>query len=178
MAVNMDDLGSLSTIKGICILDNDGQRLVCKYFDETYPSVKEQKIFEKNLFQKTHRANSEIIMFEGITCVYRSNIDVFFYVFGSSNENELILANVLSSLYEAVSIIVKDSVEKATLFDHMDGVLLILDELVDNGIIMETDPTVLAKSAQSSKDDVPLSEQSLTQALNTAGGILRRSLLT
>ena len=28
-------------------------------------------------------------MFEGITCVYRSNIDLFFYVFGSSNENEV-----------------------------------------------------------------------------------------
>lgn len=25
---------------------------------------------------------AEIIMFEGITCVYRSNVDLFFYVFG------------------------------------------------------------------------------------------------
>jgi len=28
-------------------------------------------------------------MFEGITCVYKSNIDLFFYVFGSSEENEV-----------------------------------------------------------------------------------------
>lgn len=28
-------------------------------------------------------------MFEGITCVYRSNVDLYFYVFGSSSENEV-----------------------------------------------------------------------------------------
>ena len=28
-------------------------------------------------------------MFEGLTCVYRSNVDLFFYVVGSSQENEV-----------------------------------------------------------------------------------------
>ena len=28
-------------------------------------------------------------MFEGLTCVYKSNVDLFFYVIGSSNENEV-----------------------------------------------------------------------------------------
>ena len=28
-------------------------------------------------------------MFEGLTCVYRSNVDLFFYVIGSSAENEV-----------------------------------------------------------------------------------------
>lgn len=32
-------------------------------------------------------------MLDGLTCVYRSNVDLFFYVMGSSNENEV---NVLS----------------------------------------------------------------------------------
>ena len=35
-------------------------------------------------------------MFEGITCVYKSNVDLLFYVFGSASENELILASVRS----------------------------------------------------------------------------------
>jgi hypothetical protein len=71
-------------------------------------------------------------MFEGITCVYRSNIDLFFYVFGASTENEvrapaqpgatsrlaialtlllglcqLLLFNVLNSYYEAIAMVVK-----------------------------------------------------------------------
>jgi hypothetical protein len=28
-------------------------------------------------------------MFDGITCVYKSNIDLFFYVYGASSENEV-----------------------------------------------------------------------------------------
>jgi hypothetical protein len=77
-------------IKGIAILDNDGKRILAKYYDpNTLPTAKEQKVFEKNLFNKTHRANTEIIMLENMTCVYKSNVDLYFYVMGSSHENEV-----------------------------------------------------------------------------------------
>ena len=33
--------------------------LSLQYYDDTYPSVKEQKAFEKNIFNKTHRTDSE-----------------------------------------------------------------------------------------------------------------------
>lgn len=33
--------------------------------------------------------SAEIIMFEGLTCVYKSNVDLYFYVVGSSQENEV-----------------------------------------------------------------------------------------
>ena len=50
---------SLFIIKGIAILDNDGKRILAKYFDSnTLPTAKEQKAFEKNLFANTHRANA------------------------------------------------------------------------------------------------------------------------
>lgn len=32
-------------------------------------------------------------MLDGLTCVYRSNVDLFFYVMGSSNENEVRVIN-------------------------------------------------------------------------------------
>uniref|UniRef100_A0A4W2D546 Coatomer subunit zeta n=1 Tax=Bos indicus x Bos taurus TaxID=30522 RepID=A0A4W2D546_BOBOX len=79
---------SLYTVKAILILDNDGDRLFAKYYDDTYPSVKEQKAFEKNIFNKTHRTDSEIALLEGLTVVYKSSIDLYFYVIGSSYENE------------------------------------------------------------------------------------------
>jgi len=77
-------------VKGMAILDNDGNRILAKYYDDNiFPTIKEQKAFEKNLFNRTHRANAEIIMLDGITCLYRSNVDLFFYVMGSSHENEV-----------------------------------------------------------------------------------------
>lgn len=39
-----------------------------QYYDDTYPSVKEQKAFEKNIFNKTHRTDSECFR-DGDVCV-------------------------------------------------------------------------------------------------------------
>lgn len=36
-------------------------------------------------------------MLDGLTCVYRSNVDLFFYVMGSSNENEVRVINEVLS---------------------------------------------------------------------------------
>lgn len=91
---------TLYTVKGMAILDNDGNRILAKYYDKNvFPTSKEQKTFEKNLFSKTHRANAEIIMLDGLTCVYRSNVDLFFYVMGSSHENEVCISNSFKLYY-------------------------------------------------------------------------------
>ncbi|XP_009470617.1 PREDICTED: coatomer subunit zeta-1 [Nipponia nippon] len=94
---------SLYTVKAVIILDNDGDRLFAKYYDDTYPSAKEQKAFEKNIFNKTHRTDSEIALLEGLTVVYKSSIDLYFYVIGSSHENELMLTAVLNCLFDSLS---------------------------------------------------------------------------
>lgn len=143
------------TVKGMAILDNDGNRILAKYYDKNvFPTPKEQKTFEKNLFSKTHRANAEIIMLDGLTCVYRSNVDLFFYVMGSSHENEvrtkllntlkspcninvrlsqLILMSVLNCLYDSVSQILRKNVEKRAVLDSLDIVMLAMDEICDGG---------------------------------------------
>lgn len=145
------------TVKGMAILDNDGNRILAKYYDKNvFPTSKEQKAFEKNLFNKTHRANAEIIMLDGLTCVYRSNVDLFFYVMGSSHENEvctivkhvkniadvmcinirlfqLILMSVLNCLYDSVSLILRKNVEKRAVLDSLDIVMLAMDEICDGG---------------------------------------------
>ena len=57
---------SLVSIKGIAILDQDGKRILAKYYDkDALSTVKQQKDLEAKLFAKTQRANAEIIMMEG-----------------------------------------------------------------------------------------------------------------
>ncbi|XP_016127349.1 coatomer subunit zeta-2 isoform X4 [Sinocyclocheilus grahami] len=125
---------SLYTVKAVFILDNDGNRLLSKYYDpELYPSMKEQKNFEKNVFNKTHKADHEIAFLEGMTIVYKSSIDLFFYVVGSAQENELMLMAVLNCLFESLSQMLRKNVEKRTLLDNMDGVFLVVDEIIDGG---------------------------------------------
>ena len=88
-------------------------------------------------------------MLEGTTCVYRSNVDLYFYVVGSQIENEvlpadnasivithwlqLMLMSVLNAWYDTISQVLRRHVEKRLLFDHMDAVMLIVDEIIDGG---------------------------------------------
>lgn len=135
---------SLFAIKAIAILDNDGNRLLAKYYDSgKFPNIKEQKKFEKFLFKKTVKASNEIIMLDGLTILYRSSVDLYFYVMGSSYENELMLLSALDCLFSSLNTILRKDFEKKALLDHMDIVLLALDEICDNGILMESDPEVV-----------------------------------
>lgn len=83
--------------------------LSLQYYDDAFPSLKEQTKFEESLFNKTKRSNGnvqtflytymcgipaslytdEIIMHEGVTAVYKVNVDLFFAVLGAQNENEV-----------------------------------------------------------------------------------------
>ena len=79
---------TLNSVKGLMIMDNNGARILAKYYDaEMFPNTAAQKKFEKTLFTKTHKANAEIIMLDGLTCLYKSSVDLFFYVLGSGKHN-------------------------------------------------------------------------------------------
>jgi hypothetical protein len=46
-------------------------------------------------------------MLDGYVAVYRNNVDLFFYLIISADENELIAAAALNVIYDAVSIVLK-----------------------------------------------------------------------
>ncbi|XP_060636867.1 coatomer subunit zeta-2 [Anolis sagrei] len=168
---------SLYTVKAIFIMDSFGQRLLAKYYDDTFPSTKEQKSFERNVFNKTHKTDSEIAFLEGLTIVYKSSIDLFFYVVGSPHENELMLTSVLSCLFETLNHMLRKNVEKRALMENMDGVFLVVDETVDGGVILESDPQQVIQKLNFRVDDPSLSEHSVTQVLQSAKEQIKWSLL-
>lgn len=159
---------SLYIIKGIILLDNDGNRILGRYYDSTFSSVKEKREFEKKLFTKTHKANGEIIMIDGLTIVYRSIVDLHFYVIGSTNENEVILVSVLNCFYDTMNLILKRGVEKRAVIDYMDTCTLALDEICDSGIILEIDPMSVLQRVSIKDYDLPLGEQTLFDVFKMA----------
>ena len=86
--------------------------------------------------------------------------------------------SVLNALYDAVSIMLRKNVEKRFLLDHLDGVLLAIDELVDGGVVLEADANnIVQRVALKNDTDVPLTEQTVAQVLQTAKDQLKWSLL-
>ncbi|KAI9288761.1 Longin-like domain-containing protein [Umbelopsis sp. AD052] len=124
---------SLYAIKAVILLDAEGNRVLSKYYGKDFATTKDQKAFEKGLFDKTKRAQGEIIMYDNQIVLYRSNIDIFFYVVASADENELMISSMLNAFYDAVSTLLRHQLEKRSILDNLDLVVLCLDETVDDG---------------------------------------------
>ncbi|PKA63253.1 Coatomer subunit zeta-1 [Apostasia shenzhenica] len=174
------------TIKNILLLDSEGKRVAVKYYTDDWPTNAVKLAYEKSVFTKTQKTNArtegaEIAMFDGYIVVYKFIQDLHFFVTGGDNENELILATVLQGFFDAVGIILRNNVDKRTALENLDLILLCLDEIVDGGIILETEANVIAEKSVSSSglaDGMSsLSEQTISQALATAREHLARSLL-
>jgi len=78
---------------------------------------------------------AEIILYDGLVSVYRTGVDVWVYVSGSLDENELLLVNVLNTFMDALEQVAKGSIDKRSLLENIDLVFLAIDELVDGGYV-------------------------------------------
>ncbi|KAI0512096.1 coatomer subunit zeta-2-like isoform X2 [Dendrobium catenatum] len=171
------------SVKNILLLDSEGKRVAVKYYADDWPTQAAKLAFEKSVFTKTQKTNArteaEIAMFDGYIVVYKFIQDLHFFVTGGDNENELILATVLQGFFDAVGLILRNNVDKRTALENLDLILLCLDEIIDGGIILETEASVIAgKTTSDSLDGMSsLSEQTISQALATAREHLARSLL-
>ncbi|XP_022925640.1 coatomer subunit zeta-2-like [Cucurbita moschata] len=175
---------SCPSIKNILLLDSEGKRVAVKYYSDEWPTNSAKESFEKAVFSKTQKSNArteaEIAMFENNIVVYKFVQDLHFFVTGGEYENELILATALQGFFDAVGLLLRGHVEKKEALENLDLILLCLDEIVDGGIVLETDGNVIAGkvATQSIDSSAPLSEQTISQALATAREHLTRSLLT
>ncbi|KAG8566119.1 hypothetical protein GDO81_013115 [Engystomops pustulosus] len=128
---------TLYTVRAAIILDQDGHRLVAKYYDCTFPSLVEQQEFEKKLFLKTQRSESEVVLVDGVTALCQRSSDVMCFIIGGPDENELMLLSALTCLCESLYHILRKSLERNSLLENMDTVFLVLDEIIDRGVILE-----------------------------------------
>mmetsp|Transcript_15705 Transcript_15705/g.27916 ORF Transcript_15705/g.27916 Transcript_15705/m.27916 type:complete len:178 (-) Transcript_15705:173-706(-) len=169
-------------VKALLILDSsDGSRVHAKYYAKDMRDLALQQAFEQSLFAKTRgqtgRSEAEIVMLENSVCVYRPGIDVMFYIVGAMDENELVLVSVLDAMYDALNGILRSHVEKRALLDNLDLVLLTADELVDGGMILESDPVAIANRVlmKGATAETPLNELTISQAWQSAREQLAKS---
>ncbi|KAF1865936.1 hypothetical protein Lal_00033399 [Lupinus albus] len=175
--------GLCPSIKNILLLDSEGKRVAVRYYSDDWPTNNSKLAFEKFVFGKTAktnaRAEADITLLKNNIIIYKFVQDLHFFVTGGDDENELILASVLQGFFDAVTLLLRNNVDKREALENLDLILLCLDEIVDGGLILETNgPLIAEKVTSHSLDaDAPLSEQTLTQAWATAREHLTRTLL-
>ncbi|KAL8707469.1 MAG: hypothetical protein Q9220_007501 [cf. Caloplaca sp. 1 TL-2023] len=177
---------SLFSVNAILVLSTDDRsRILTRYYSaphaplghadtpgaNPYPTVKEQKAFEKGLLEKTNKQASDVILYDGRVVVFKMEGDVMLYVVGGGDENEIMLFGVVLALRDALAILLKNSTDKRTLVENYDLLSLAVDEIVDDGIILETDPVIVSSRVTkpptqdiTSVKNIDLSEQGLLNA--------------
>ena len=160
----------------VVVLDGEGRRLVAKYSSGFLLKDRAaQKTFEDKLFSKTKNAklgsDSDVVMLDRKIIVFKARADVLMYVVGSEDENELILDTVLDGVTGALSILLGGDVSANNILEHLDVVMLSVDETVDDGIILEIDPKtivnrVLMQGADGSAKDI--TDMTISQAMEVA----------
>ncbi|MCJ1369666.1 Golgi-to-ER vesicle coat component [Loxospora ochrophaea] len=182
---------SLFSINAILLTStDDSSRLLAKYYSaphpplhstppnsqhyagaNPYPTLKEQKAFEKGLLEKTTKTSSDVILYDNRVVVFKMEGDVMMYVVGGADENEILLFSVVLCLRDSLSILLKNSTDKRTIIENYDLVSLAIDEIVDDGIVLETDPVVVASRVSrapaqdiTSVKGIDLSEQGIMNA--------------
>ncbi|KAD7479041.1 hypothetical protein E3N88_02177 [Mikania micrantha] len=151
-------------------------RVAVKYYSDDWQTNSSKEAFEKAVFTKTQKTNARA---EEQRCRLQVFSRSSLFCYRGDDENELIISTVLQGFFDAIGLLLRGNVDKKEALENLDLILLCLDEIVDGGIILETDANVIAgKVATHSIDSgAPLSEQTISQALATAREHLTRSLL-
>uniref|UniRef100_A0A8U7N876 Coatomer subunit zeta n=1 Tax=Corvus moneduloides TaxID=1196302 RepID=A0A8U7N876_CORMO len=90
---------------------------------------------------------------------------------------KLMLTAVLNCLFDSLSQMLRKNVERRALLDNMEGLFLAVDEIVDGGVILESDPQQVVHRVAVRGEDVPLTEQTVSQVLQSAKEQIKWSLL-
>jgi coatomer subunit zeta len=150
---------SLYSVQAFVVLDTEGNRVLSKYYrSKSHPqgeskewlTLKEQKVFEKGLWQKTKKVGGaylvncfdlydsngligDIILYDSHLVVYKHSLDLILYFIAGPTENEIMLHSALTSLTDALTMLLRNSLEKRGVLENIDLVLLCLDETIDDG---------------------------------------------
>uniref|UniRef100_A0A7S2IND8 Coatomer subunit zeta n=1 Tax=Alexandrium andersonii TaxID=327968 RepID=A0A7S2IND8_9DINO len=146
----MDD--SLCQVLAILILDTQGERLAVKYpraGKELWPDIKRQTAFEKLVagklpkFGEASKSEPDVTMVEEYLVLYQAANDVVVCVVTPSTENELMVVQVVECIWAALLRaspgILSNGPSRQLVVDSLSDVYFFLDEVIDDGLIMETD---------------------------------------
>lgn len=158
----------------VILCDNDNKRIAAKYDapeDTQLHSYQVQTALEKKIMSMIQKQNvsaggePEVVILDDYIGVYRVYKDSYLVVLGRASDNELILADLLETIHECLRKLVGESLEASLLVKNLESILLILDECICEGLVMELDAnTVMNRCVMKSDDSV----DPLAAAMSTA----------
>mmetsp|Transcript_12316 Transcript_12316/g.17726 ORF Transcript_12316/g.17726 Transcript_12316/m.17726 type:complete len:230 (+) Transcript_12316:125-814(+) len=114
--------------------------------------------FERQVHAKIHGISAkadaaEVVTVAGKTAVFcggksdgQTPGDVRVVIVGPPGESELVLAHFVEGMFEALSSLMGGATDRAMVLDNLELVLLLMDEMCDGGLVLETSGPKLCNS--------------------------------
>mmetsp|Transcript_50676 Transcript_50676/g.58323 ORF Transcript_50676/g.58323 Transcript_50676/m.58323 type:complete len:193 (+) Transcript_50676:73-651(+) len=189
----------LHKVEAIVILDAEGNRVFAKYYPVVveaatkksdvidaatgvWATPEKQASLEANIHSKTRDpkratcADGDIMIVDGHTVLTFMEPELTFIVIGGGEENEMVLNAVVQCLVESLQHVLKvTNLDKRTLLEKYDVLLLVVDEMIDDGIILETSSSSIVGDV--APFEVESSTDGAKKAVSTLTKLLKNNLM-
>ena len=135
-------------IKFIIILDNNGKLIYSKYF--TKKEEEKQREFEKQLCLQVKNLNVsldelDIFNFDEYNIISKICDEIAIFIGLNENDNECLGYNFWKIFENCLGTIVNEKYTREKMFENLDKIIVLIDEMIDDGLIVNTDSDNLQK---------------------------------
>ena len=163
-------------IKFIIILDNSGKLIYGRYFIDK--DQERQREFEKQLCFQVKNLNIsqdelDIFNIDDYNIFVKIIGEIAYFIGVNEDDNECLGYNFCKIFENCLGSITNDNFDRQKIFDNLDKIMLIIDEMVDNGLIINTDPDSIEKliSHQNESGSKFISFGTSEQSSSSGGGL-------
>ena len=171
---NLSNIACL--IKFIIILDNNGRLIYGKYFIDK--DQERQREFEKQLCFQVKNLNItqgelDIFNIDDYNVFVKIIGEIAYFIGVNEEDNECLGYNFCMIFENCLGSVINDNFDRKKIFDNLDKIMLIIDEMVDNGLIINTDPDSIQKliSLQDESGSKFISFGTSEQTSSSGGGL-------
>ena len=135
-------------VKFIIILDNSGKLIYSKYFIEK--DQNRQREFEKQLCFQVKNLNIsqgelDIFSMDDYNIFVKIIGEIAYFIGLNEEDNECLGYNFCKLFEICLGNITNDNFERPKIFDNLEKIIVMIDEMLDNGLIVNTDPDSISK---------------------------------
>ena len=135
-------------VKFVIILDNNGKLIYSKYFTEK--DQNRQREFEKQLCFQVKNLNIcqgelDIFSMDDYNIFVKIIGEIAYFVGLNEEDNECLGYNFCKLFENCLGNITNDNFERTKIFDNLEKIIVMIDEMLDNGLIVNTDYDSISK---------------------------------
>ena len=135
-------------VKFIIILDNSGKLIYSKYFIQKEKDAQHE--FEKQLCFQVQNLNIskgelDIFSIENFNVFVKIIGEVAYFIGLDEEDNECLGYNFSKIFENCLGNIINDNFSRVKIFENLGTIIVLIDEMLDNGLIVNSDSDTLSK---------------------------------